>query len=145
MNNTPQRLRITEPGWASYTGHFGGVEFKNGLSTEVVDSVIAARLGSIVRVQMVDTDQQAGHAAELIRVHNNRAEVVPATPTREQIPEAPKAEKEPEKPTYTREMLEAEADAKGIAGLRAIADKFGIKGRGIVELIDEILKAQEVR
>lgn len=40
---------------------------------------------------------------------------------------------------YSREDLEAIADTKGIAGLRAIADEFGVKGRSVSDLIEAIL------
>jgi len=43
---------------------------------------------------------------------------------------------------WTADSLAAVADAKGIAGLRAIAEPKGIKGRSINELIREILAAQ---
>lgn len=43
---------------------------------------------------------------------------------------------------WTADSLAAIADAKGIAGLRAIAEPKGIKGRSINELIREILAAQ---
>lgn len=43
---------------------------------------------------------------------------------------------------YTREELEAVADSEGIAGLRLIGGVMGVKAKGIVEMIDGILKAQ---
>ena len=68
------------------------------------------------------------------------------TPLTEQTPEtvAPQAAAEAQADAirYTKEALEKIADTSGIAGLREVADKFGVKGRGIVELITEILKAQ---
>ena len=44
--------------------------------------------------------------------------------------------------TWTSDSLAAVADAKGIAGLREIAEPMGVKGRSINELIREILAAQ---
>ncbi|MDO1521881.1 hypothetical protein Q2T75_23695 [Klebsiella variicola] len=49
---------------------------------------------------------------------------------------------EPGVQIYTREELEAVADSEGIAGLRLIGGVMGVKAKGIVEMIDGILKAQ---
>lgn len=43
---------------------------------------------------------------------------------------------------YTREQLEQIADEKGMAGLRRVADEFGIKGKSIPGLIEAILQKQ---
>ena len=43
---------------------------------------------------------------------------------------------------YTREQLEQVADEKGMAGLRRIADEFGLKGKSIPGLIEAILQKQ---
>lgn len=43
---------------------------------------------------------------------------------------------------YTREALEALADEGGIAAIREVGAKFGVKGTSIARLIDEILAAQ---
>lgn len=144
MNNKPQRLRITEKGWRNYNGHFGGIEFKDSLSVEMVDPTIAARLGSLIRLEAVDTGEQTGYAAELQRTHEDRAAVVPERPRGETTPSAHLAPEANAVPKHSRESLEAVADAHGIAGLRAIAEPMGVKGRGISELIEEILKAQIV-
>ncbi len=143
MNHKPQRLRITEPGWKNYKGHFGGVEFKDGLSTEVVDPVTASRLGSLIRIQLVDTDTQAGQAADLRAMHETRAAVVPELPRSTEDGSAPKANQVEEKPAHTRESLEAVADSRGIAGLREIATPLGVKSNSIPDMIEKILKAQE--
>lgn len=46
---------------------------------------------------------------------------------------------------YSREELEAIADRAGITGLREIAADFGVKNTSIRGLIEEILKAQDVK
>lgn len=141
MNLIAQRLRITEPGWDSYTGPLGGVMFTNGLSDDLVDATTARRLGSIIRIDMVDSGVQAGAASDLQRHAEVKAPVLPESPTYDAT-QAQAATKEPAKPKYTREQLEEVADKNGIAGLREIAEPMGIKGRGIAELISEILAAQ---
>lgn len=140
MNTKSQRIRITEAGWGNYTGAFGGVEFDQGLSVESVDPMHISRLGSILAISMVDTNTQGGVGADLQRMQDTGAEVVPESPrTSESAAEvAPVANKT----AYTREQLEKVADKHGIAGLRTIAEPMSIKGRGIHELIEEILKFQ---
>lgn len=140
MQNKSQRIRITEKGWAGYNGHFGGVEFKNGLSTEIVDPAQMIRLGSIIGIRAVDTDEEAGAAASMQRMSNVKAEVKETLPRG--VAQSVKAEKTEEKARHTREELEEIADKQGISGLRAIADPLGVKGRGIAELISEILAAE---
>lgn len=140
MNHKAQRLRITEAGWGGYTGPLGGVPFTNGLSDELVDAQTAFRLGSILRVELCDDGVQAGAAGELLRLHNTAMEVKAELPL--QMDAAPTPESTTKTPAYTREHLEKIADKDGIAGLRKIADPKGIKGRGIAELISEILADQ---
>lgn len=143
MSNVPQRIRITEKGWNGYTGYFGGIEFVNGLSKEPVESMHSTRLGSLIRVQLVDSDFQAGDAANLQRAMRTEAEVIPESPRTSMENLTPAAKPaEPAPPAHTRESLEAVADKMGIAGLREIAEPMRVKGRGIQELIEEILKAQ---
>jgi hypothetical protein len=49
---------------------------------------------------------------------------------------------EPEAPKFTREELESLADEQGISGLRVVGNRLGVKAKGIVEMIDGIMKAQ---
>ena len=49
---------------------------------------------------------------------------------------------EPEVPKFTREELESLADEQGISGLRVVGNRLGVKAKGIVEMIDGIMKAQ---
>lgn len=137
MQNASQRLRIIERGWKGFTGFFGGVEFKDEISVEAVDPMIAARLGSLIRIEAVDAGQQAGSAANMERAKDMQAEVVAERPrgsTESQGQPTP-VEKTP---AYTREQLEQIADQHGISGLRTIAEPLGIRGRSINELIDAI-------
>lgn len=53
-----------------------------------------------------------------------------------------KAEAEAKLVVYSRQELEAIGANDGIDGLRHIAKPFGVRGRGISELITEILAAQ---
>ena len=138
-----QRLKITERGWETFSDYLAGIKFENGLSVDPVAPAIANQIGSALRVEAVDDGAQVGNGAVMKNVHHQRAKVVKALTdhTPETVnPEQAKAAQVTE--TYTREQLEETADKDGIGGLRAIGEKYGVKGRGIVELITEILKAQ---
>ena len=146
MNQKSQRIRISEAGWATFTGHLGGVYFDNGISAEAVDPAMTLRLGSLMSITKVDTDEQAGGAAEDQRNINSSAPVEAPIVGAEFVEAAAttpvKVATHAPAVTHTRESLEAIADAQGIAGLREIAEPKGIKGRGIAELIEEILADQ---
>lgn len=137
-----QRLRITERGWENYSDYLAGIKFENGISVDAVAPSVANQIGSTLRVEAIDDGAQVGEAAQWKNAQTTKAAVV--TPLSEKTPDtiAPEAAKTVSVEKYTREQLEAIADAEGIGGLRAIGEKFGVKGRGIVELITEILKAQ---
>ena len=49
------------------------------------------------------------------------------------------------KKEYTKESLTEIYEKKGFSALRAIGDKFGVKGRSLKGLIRDILKSQEQR
>lgn len=140
MDQKSQRIRIDEKGWSNYSGFLGGVEFHNALSVNMVDPMQATRLGSLIRIVKVDTDEQAGGAADYKRIQTVEAEVVPEserglTDSQAVAPQAPVN-------VWTAEQLAAIADKQGIAGLREIAEPMGVKGRGIAELIEEIQAMQ---
>lgn len=133
-----QRIRITEKGWGTYNGFLGTVEFVDGLSVDAVAPITARHIGSIVRIENCDSQEQGGASADLQRKMHTPAPTNVTVPQ----PDAPPAPAATVKVAHTRESLEATADAHGIAGLRAIADPMNVKGRGIMELISEILAAQ---
>lgn len=139
-----QRLKIVEPGMLTFTDFYCGYKFTNGLSDEAVAGADALRIGSFIRVIGVDDDRQAGEAQFLLDAKHTGADVKVAltVATPETVSAETAAIEQAEQIKYTKEALEAIADAEGIQGLRNIADKFKVKGRGIVELITEILKAQ---
>lgn len=138
-----QRLKIVEKGWENYSDFLGGVKFENGISVDPVSPAIANQLGSAIRIEAIDDDAQVGNAAVHLRAQKQKCVVV--KPLADETPQTVAPEKAARvMPTerYTKEQLAEIADTDGITGVRAIAEKFGVKGRGIVELITEILKAQ---
>lgn len=134
-----QRIKITQAGWATFSDYLCGVKFENGLSEDMVPPSVIAQIGSIMSIEGADDMVQVGMGSEVLANMSNTAPVeVVADPGDAGAAAAKSTAAE----KYTRESLEEIADQKGIAGLRAIADSYGVKGRGIVELIGEILKAQ---
>jgi hypothetical protein len=181
------KVKITEPGWAGYTGPLGMSEFVNGVSVDHVSESEALRLGSIMSIHALDKDgneiEQVSPGIEWNRVRTMSAPVVAPVPTDAELAktaaaatalksaedaelEAMIAAEEAEKKAaaeaaalaatngnadekkietakvWTREELEVVADAKGIAGLREIADPLNVKSNAIPSLIDKIIQAQ---
>jgi hypothetical protein len=146
----PQRIRLIEPGWETYTGHLIGWEFVNGLSALPVPPVMAQQIGTALRVEAVDDGAQVGAGVTMQDNLHRGAEVTPELPRQSDeamnAPTEPVAEPTPTPKSvtfYSRAELEAIADRSGITGLRQIADTLGVRGRGIVELIREIGEAQD--
>jgi len=139
-----QRLKIVEPGWETYSDFFGGYKFTNGLSDEPISSADANRLGTLLRFVGVDSDAQVGEGATQLELTDTKAEVVIAAGEKErETASVEQATAEAVASTkHTVEELEALADQGGIAALRAIGDKIGVKGRSIPELIREIIQKQ---
>lgn len=159
------QVKITDPGFAGFTGHFGTVWFEDGVS-EQISSAEAERLGCIVKCETLEghnpsatqrmVDIQQKNLDELLAqgkgvVAADRA--VEQKPEQVEQPAGGQAEQVNQsvaktegaavtaggKPTFTREQLEELADKEGIAGLRNIGSQYGVKGRSIVEIIDELV------
>ncbi|SUE95791.1 Uncharacterised protein [Ectopseudomonas mendocina] len=156
------QVKITDPGFAGFTGHFGTVWFEDGVS-EHISSAEAERLGCIVKCETLEGHNPSA-TQRMVDIQNQNLDellaqgkgVVGADRTVEQSPEQiaggqveqvnqPVAKTEVtavnpgSKPTFTREQLEELADKEGIAGLRNIGSQYGVKGRSIVEIIDELV------
>lgn len=128
------KLKLTAVGYENFTGLFGTVEYVDGLSVEDVMPQTAKRVACVVSVEWED-GSKVGVADALITNQNMPAPNETATV----IPV------EPEKPVvttvaWTEEELGALADDKGIAGLREIAEPYGIKGNSIAGLIKAIME-----
>lgn len=165
------KIRILSEGWKNFTGNFGfNAPFKDGVSTSDLDARQIARIAASVHIVDADTGEQVGPASLALARHSVPAEVAKPVKTldlvkvdeaaererldadnearkaeeAERLAEAERKAKETvsEMVIYTRAELEAIGGANGINGLREIATPLGIKGRGIHELVTEILKAQ---
>lgn len=139
------KLRITQKGWAGFTGHYGIVEFKDGVSIDHVSPIIAQRLAALIAVETVPEDGSAPTNPSITQVILDGAKK-PADPKAEPPKLTTDAgvgvhERGKEGKPYTRAELEKIASEKGINGLRDLAEPAGIKGTKIVALIEAILKA----
>lgn len=152
------RIRITQPGFETYTGEMGGIEFENGISREVVPFRAGGKVASLLQTETVDADGNAGPSmSPADTMQKTMREDAPVVEPLEQVSEddlhkehavykrkaaVEKAETDLISKIYTKDELEAIASADGIKGLRVIGDPYSVKGRSINELIAEILKAQ---
>jgi hypothetical protein len=144
-------IKITQPGWETFSGDFSGVVFVDGVSKTHISHREAMGLGAMIAVVELDEDGNHGNpvnpAWDLARDASIRAAVEPKLQTlkeyeREQAAKASAAGAVVEKSGtvgYTREALEEIATEKGIGGIREISDPLNIKGTSIRGLIEQIL------
>lgn len=142
------KIRLIDDGYRQFTGMFGSVEFKDGVSVGDVASSDARLLAAVVGVEVVGGDIDLSASAEF-----QAAKDMPASTTNlptvaeliergEMTSDEPQTKPEPfAQAAYTRDDLEKIADKSGIAGLRAIGDPLGVRANSIANLITAILKA----
>lgn len=141
----PRRVRLAEPGWATYSGHVGTALFEAGVSVEPISFREQQIIGGIIRIESLDDGEegtQIGPAAELVRSRHIDADHERVAAANTGVAAGSHGEIRLAAERYTRDELEALADRRGITGLREIAAPYGVKGRSINELIGEILDMQ---
>lgn len=137
------KIKFVPVSMQTYTGPFGLVTFVNGVSVEDVSQQQASRIASNYPCEW-ENGTPVSNAAQAYQDTLNtpapsiQVEVAPKTPAKPVV----KATVAPLE--FTEQSLGAIADEQGIAGLRTIAERFGVKGTAIRVLIDGILKAQAV-
>lgn len=154
------QIRLTDPGFAGFTGYFGNIKFEDGVS-EHISSVEAERLGCIVACETLDGENPSAtqrmvdvRTKDLNEFLGTAHEVSDLSAQTEQVEsqageqvaaQTESVNSSAAKPgfEFTREDLEALADAEGIAGLRNLGSQHGVKGRSIVEIIDELMALKE--
>ena len=136
------KIRIDSQGYENFTGFMGVVQFNDGVSEEI-SAAEAKRLGALVSVIDVETGKGVGPQYDYDAVYNVPAPVEVALTQSDAVAEAGDPDVEEVAPAkFTQEDLEQIADAKGINGLREVADAFGVKATSIAKLIEGILAAQ---
>ncbi|HED1651909.1 TPA: hypothetical protein R4S58_003588 [Enterobacter hormaechei subsp. hoffmannii] len=138
----PAKIRLLEPQFVGYTGILCGVQFVEGVSVAELPFVDQQRICASMRASTVEGTNVSPSAA-----YSRRNELVADQIVEQTAPgivSLKRGSEEVAKPMqrFTREELESIADCEGIAGLRQIGNSIGVKAKGIVEMIEGILKAQ---
>ena len=81
------RIRLTEKGWAGFTGNMGTAVFVDGEAD--VSELEASRIGANIEVMRIDAEgeviEQISPSLDIVRTKNLSAEVVEASPTSDMI------------------------------------------------------------
>lgn len=145
------KLRLTQPGFDTYTGQMGTVFFENGLSTADVKPNDAVRMAAQFLCEWEDGSTASVAQSLLDHAHMTVGDLKAVTNAdqafAQQAAEAgalasKAAAEDGVTKTYTEESLAAIADKSGIKGLRVIAEPMGIKGNAIADLVRAILEKQ---
>lgn len=144
------KLRLTQPGFETYTGQMGVIFFEDGLSTADVREIDAIRMAAVMLCEREDGSSpsiaqsildNAHTAAPIFEAgaseHDHEAKMNASVAA----VVAPNSDV-PRTSVMTAAQLHAIADKDGIKGLRLIGDALNIKSNSIREMIDAILKAQ---
>lgn len=132
------KLRLTQPGFETYTAQMGVTNFENGLSTTDVSVMDATRMAAVMGCEWED-----GTPANVGQIYLDNMHTEAPIFASAGVPDVlVVADVAVLSVAYTEAQLAAIADAKGIAGLREIADVLCLKGNSIGGLIAAILKVQ---
>lgn len=132
------KLRLTQPGFETYTAQMGVTFFENGLSTTDVSVMDATRMAAVMGCEW-----ENGAPANVGQIYLDNMHTEAPIFAAAGVPDAlVVADVTVVSSGHTETSLGAIADAEGIAGLRTIADALGIKGNSIGGLITAVLKAQ---
>jgi hypothetical protein len=147
------KIRITDPGFANYTGYLGNSYFVDGVCEDVSASE-AERMASIVRVEEFETGANPSVTQRMVDLSNKNADEMGinsnpvltkggSLPTPPPIVVTAGAVIDPVKPgfdySFTHDDLSKLADGEGIAGLRAFAETYGVNGKSIKGIIADLM------
>lgn len=135
-----QIIKLVEKGYEHFTGDIGGILFVDGVSEESLSNIEVNRIGAAMRIESIEGNQ-LGITAQLAEMGSvGITDESDKRPMQEPTREAKVHVLDEEGKPYTKESLEQIADRKGIAGLREVAEKFGVKGVSIAGIISQILE-----
>lgn len=139
----PAKVRLLEGAFKGYTGFLCGVHFENGVSITELPFVDQQRICASMRAETIEGKNVSPSGIYSTR-HTINAGDIKETAAPEVINLAREDDSGNSRHVqrFSREELEAIADSEGIAGLRLVGNSLGVKSKGIVEMIDNILKAQ---
>ncbi|MEG0062975.1 MAG: hypothetical protein RR740_00080 [Pseudomonas sp.] len=160
------KIRILDPGFSKLTGLFGTVEFVNGVSAEPVSKAEAARLGTIISIEVVGTGENPSTTQLMVDTHNKNmqelglvtATLIPASeapaPVEVPVVETPVVDGAPvadpvKEPvvldwSFTEDDLDAIVKKEGVAGLRTFAEPYDINDRSIAGLVQKLMDAKHL-
>lgn len=145
------RIKITQAGWAGFTGEIGITQFKDGISVDHVGRREIVVIGASLSLIEVDDDGDEGENPALQHrmltdgSMSMPAEILQPLARATDEPAAASASKavDPTAITFhTKDELEKIAETKGLNGLRAIMDPLNVKAVSINKAIQVILKAE---
>lgn len=141
------KLRLTQPGFETYTGQMGVLFFEDGASTADAKPNDARRMAATMLCEYEDGTSPSDTQAILDNMDTPAPVFAVGDAEHDRVANATETvrQMDADKPLtsgYTQEQLGAIADKDGIGGLRKIAEPMGIKGNSITGLIDAILKSQ---
>ena len=139
--------------YADFTGDYGVLTFKKGLSTTEVSALDGRRMATLLPCLTEDGQDPLDHSVNwdgvgiLISVPPEFTKLT--TVAEQNRIDAQTAAIDAEvavivQPAHTRENLEVIADKFGISGIREISEPLGLKGTSIRGLIDQILSGKTV-
>lgn len=159
------KVKIVESAFDSFTGEMSGLKFVNGLSVRSLAQDEVAKIAGVLRVNLIPVNSESDE--ETTGTEDTDTEGTETGTEGTEGTEGTSAETDTETDTettetdtentgeeaksvagntvfkYTREELEALADAQGISGLREVANQYNIKGKTINDLMDKLLKIQK--
>lgn len=149
-------LKIVSKGFETYNGQLNIITFKNGVSTEPVQPLIAKRISACMTVVACDAEGNEGEVRQFVGVQHSlindtlmRAPIsaelkrqTEADRSMEAKLDAARSLEAPTEALYSQEDLETLADKSGIKGLREVGDAWSVSARSIPDLIAKILAAQ---
>jgi len=161
-------LRIIQEGFEGFTGMLGEVDFKNGISVEVISKNEAARMAGIMGIVEHDTGRNPSKTQDLIDDRNKSIREMKLSQMAKIKKDAIMIEKKeagvklelqedgqvietkPDVPEevvhsydYSIEELTYIADNEGIYGIRDFAAKYDIRGPSIKAIIDSLMAVQK--
>lgn len=139
----PAKIQLLEPQFLGYTGILCGIQFVDGVSVAELPFIDQQRICASMRATTVEGKNVSPSAVYSSRNDVNVGDIIEPTAP-DIVPMKRGTAEVVAKPVqrFTREELESIADCEGIAGLRQIGNQIGVKAKGIVEMIEGILKAQ---
>lgn len=148
----PKRLRIVQKGYEKYSGPIGAYEFKDGVSVEALPRMNRDRLAvafQFVEINEDGSEQPSGVTHRLVEERDLRkpveAKLIRQTEEERAAEQVALVEKKrPVRVIYTDEQVHEIMSSKGIAGLREIAQPWGVKHRSAKVLMQMILDEQKI-